>query len=175
MPSSNSPHIDLDINTTLSACLHLQRNRHRSRHVNAASKETRRAVNSLRANLVGIHDTPDIRSAGRVHDGPGRVSASEFREALSKLASTVTVVTTGGHTALPASHALLSVPYRTPHRRYWSASAEKAPRMKFSKPMACCASTHFAKRRAIYQICSLALGVCRWLSGSPKKIGTSWR
>ena len=53
-------------------------------------------MNSLQANLVGVRNTADIRPAGGVVNGIGRVSVTEFREALSKLASTVTVVTTGG-------------------------------------------------------------------------------
>jgi len=53
-------------------------------------------MNSPRANLVVVRDTPDVQAAGGVKDDPGRVSPTEFREAFSILASTVTVVTTGG-------------------------------------------------------------------------------
>jgi flavin reductase (DIM6/NTAB) family NADH-FMN oxidoreductase RutF len=53
-------------------------------------------VNSPRSNLVSTGDTPDIKAAGGVDDGSEGVSPAEFREAVSKLASTVTVVTTGG-------------------------------------------------------------------------------
>jgi flavin reductase (DIM6/NTAB) family NADH-FMN oxidoreductase RutF len=53
-------------------------------------------MNCAPANLMGVRDMRDIQTAGRVLGGLGRVSPTEFREALSKLASTVTVVTTGG-------------------------------------------------------------------------------
>jgi flavin reductase (NADH)/flavin reductase/chlorophenol-4-monooxygenase component 1 len=53
-------------------------------------------VNFLQSNLVDTRDTPHIQHPGKVDDGVARISAIEFREALSKLASSVAVVTTGG-------------------------------------------------------------------------------
>jgi flavin reductase (DIM6/NTAB) family NADH-FMN oxidoreductase RutF len=53
-------------------------------------------VNSPPADLMSVRAVPDIQSAGGIVGGSGRVSPTEFREAISKLASTVTVVTTGG-------------------------------------------------------------------------------
>jgi flavin reductase (DIM6/NTAB) family NADH-FMN oxidoreductase RutF len=53
-------------------------------------------VNSPPVNFLGVREIPDRETAGRVVGGSGRVSPIEFRDALSKLASTVTIVTTGG-------------------------------------------------------------------------------
>jgi flavin reductase (NADH)/flavin reductase/chlorophenol-4-monooxygenase component 1 len=96
MPPRYSHHIDLNINTAPRTCIHLQKDQHRTRHVKSLQQTTRSAVNFPQENLMVVPDMPDKPGGGRVVGGSGRVSPTEFREALSTLASTVTVVTTGG-------------------------------------------------------------------------------